>query len=194
MPIEILIIFWIPTWTVILNAYISTFPEFTGDASSITDSAPLQPRHICFSASMTAASRSLTVFHLTRFFHRDLDRGGEVTVMEILFICNILAFLGGRSCMIRDDHQSLCFGEFSFSEEVRVALGEKYGKEGIGNEIDLMISGDGAVSVVTNLSDLKLFGVVFALPSSSEPATSEKFSTYISFLLLTFGNLENRVP
>ncbi|CAF2164132.1 unnamed protein product [Brassica napus] len=63
------------------------------------------------------------------------------------------------------------------SEEVRVALGEKYGKEGIGNEIDLMISGDGAVSVVTNLSDLKLFGVVFALPSSSEPATSEKFST-----------------
>ncbi|CAN7128017.1 unnamed protein product [Brassica rapa subsp. narinosa] len=61
-------------------------------------------------------------------------------------------------------------------------------------QIDLMISGDGAVSVVTNLSDLKLFGVVFALPSSSEPATSEKFSTYISFLLLTFGNLENRVP
>ncbi|XP_013618883.1 PREDICTED: uncharacterized protein LOC106325373 [Brassica oleracea var. oleracea] len=76
------------------------------------------------------------------------------------------------------------------SEEVRVALG----KEGIGNEIDLMISGDGAVSVVTNLSDLKLFGVVFALPSSSEPAPSEKFSRYISFLLLTFGNLANWVP
>ncbi|KAL0642981.1 hypothetical protein Bca4012_041271 [Brassica carinata] len=76
------------------------------------------------------------------------------------------------------------------SEEVRVALG----KEGIGNEIDLMISGDGAVSVVMNLSDMKLFGVVFALPSSSEPAPSEKFSRYISFLLLTFGNLANRVP
>ncbi|KAG2316751.1 hypothetical protein Bca52824_019873 [Brassica carinata] len=59
------------------------------------------------------------------------------------------------------------------SEEVRVALG----KEGIGNEIDLMISGDGAVSVVMNLSDMKLFGVVFALPSSSEPAPSEKFSS-----------------
>ncbi|KAH0897458.1 hypothetical protein HID58_047026 [Brassica napus] len=80
------------------------------------------------------------------------------------------------------------------SEEVRVALGEKNSKEGIGNEIDLMISGDGAVSVVTNLSDLKLFGVVFALPSSSEPAPSEKFSRYISFLLLTFGNLANWVP
>ncbi|CAG7861870.1 unnamed protein product [Brassica rapa] len=63
------------------------------------------------------------------------------------------------------------------SEEVRVALGEKISKEEIGNEIDLMISGDGVVSVVTYLSDLKLFGVVFALPSSSEPAPSENFSS-----------------
>ena len=52
-----------------------------------------------------------------------------------------------------------------------------------------MISGDGAVSVVTNLSDLKLFGVVFALPSSSEPAPSEKLSRYISFLLFNIREL-----
>ncbi|CAN7111408.1 unnamed protein product, partial [Brassica rapa subsp. narinosa] len=62
-------------------------------------------------------------------------------------------------------------------KQVKVALGEKISKEGIGNEIDLMISGDGAVSVVMDLSDLKLFWVVFALPSSSEPAPSEKLSS-----------------
>ena len=38
--------------------------------------------------------------------------------MEILFICNILAFLGGRSCMIRDDHRSRCICEFSFRSDV----------------------------------------------------------------------------
>ncbi|CDY12519.1 BnaC07g13590D [Brassica napus] len=59
------------------------------------------------------------------------------------------------------------------SEEVRVALGEKISRERIGNEIDLMISGNGPVSAVTYISDLKLFGVVFAFPSSSEPAPSE---------------------
>ncbi|KAL0795276.1 hypothetical protein Bca101_066653 [Brassica carinata] len=59
------------------------------------------------------------------------------------------------------------------SEEVRVALGEKISRERIGNEIDLMISGNGPVSAVTHLSDLKLCGVVFAVPSSSEPAPSE---------------------
>ncbi|KAJ0257624.1 Uncharacterized protein HA466_0084640 [Hirschfeldia incana] len=59
------------------------------------------------------------------------------------------------------------------TEEVRVALGGKISRERIGNEIDLMISGNGPVSAVTHLSDLKLFGVVFAVPSSSEPAPSE---------------------
>ncbi|VVA92210.1 unnamed protein product [Arabis nemorensis] len=59
------------------------------------------------------------------------------------------------------------------SEEVRVALGEKISRERIGNEIDLMISGNGPVSAVTYLSDLKLFRVVFAFPSSSEPSPSE---------------------
>ncbi|ESQ34527.1 hypothetical protein EUTSA_v10007128mg [Eutrema salsugineum] len=59
------------------------------------------------------------------------------------------------------------------SEEVRVALGEKISRERIGNEIDLMISGNGPVSAVKYLSDLKLFRVVFAFPSSSEPVPSE---------------------
>jgi hypothetical protein len=36
-----------------------------------------------------------------------------------------------------------------------------------------MISGNGPVSAVTYLSDLKLFSVVFALPSSAEPSPPE---------------------
>ena len=50
-------------------------------------------------------------------------------------------------------------------------------------QIDLMISGNGPVSAVTYLSDLKLFGVVFAFPASSEPAPSENCGRFISFLL-----------
>ncbi|KAL1225831.1 hypothetical protein V5N11_021048 [Cardamine amara subsp. amara] len=64
--------------------------------------------------------------------------------------------------------------EAASSEEVRVALGEKISRERIGNEIDLMISGNGPVSAVTYLSDLKLLRVVFAFPSSAEPTPSEK--------------------
>ncbi|CAL9215950.1 unnamed protein product [Arabidopsis halleri] len=63
--------------------------------------------------------------------------------------------------------------EAASSEEVRVALGEKISRERIGNEIDLMISGNGPVSAVTYLSELKLFPVVFSLPSSAEPSPSE---------------------
>ncbi|KAG7592655.1 Poly A polymerase head domain [Arabidopsis thaliana x Arabidopsis arenosa] len=63
--------------------------------------------------------------------------------------------------------------EAASSEEVRVALGEKISRERIGNEIDLMISGNGPVSAVTYLSELKLFTVVFSLPSSAEPSPSE---------------------
>ncbi|CAN7040232.1 unnamed protein product [Brassica oleracea var. botrytis] len=40
-------------------------------------------------------------------------------------------------------------------------------------QIDMMISGNGPVSAVTYLSDFKLFEVVFAIPSSSEPAPTE---------------------
>ncbi|CAH8306775.1 unnamed protein product [Eruca vesicaria subsp. sativa] len=72
------------------------------------------------------------------------------------------------------------------SEEVRIALGEKNSRERIGNE-----TGNGPASAVTHLADLKLFGVVFALPSSSEPAPSENFSRFISLILITLGNLAN---
>lgn len=51
-------------------------------------------------------------------------------------------------------------------------------------QIDMMISGNGPVSAVTYLSDFKLFEVVFAIPSSSEPAPTENSGRYISFSLL----------
>ncbi|CAA7027228.1 unnamed protein product [Microthlaspi erraticum] len=75
------------------------------------------------------------------------------------------------------------------SEEVRVALGEKISRERIGNEIDLMISGNGPVSAVTYLSDLKLFSVVFATPSSSEPAPSENCGSLCQAYLEAMWNL-----
>jgi tRNA nucleotidyltransferase/poly(A) polymerase len=83
--------------------------------------------------------------------------------------------------------------EAASSEEVRVALGEKISRERIGNEIDLMISGNGPVSAVTYLSDLKLFSVVFALPSSAEPSPPENCGRFISFLLVTLANFANLV-
>uniref|UniRef100_A0A1J3K7B5 CCA tRNA nucleotidyltransferase, mitochondrial n=1 Tax=Noccaea caerulescens TaxID=107243 RepID=A0A1J3K7B5_NOCCA len=63
--------------------------------------------------------------------------------------------------------------EAASSEEVRVAIAGKISRERIGNEIDLMISGNRPITAVNLLSDLKLLGLVFALPASSEPAPSE---------------------
>ncbi|CAA7019818.1 unnamed protein product [Microthlaspi erraticum] len=59
--------------------------------------------------------------------------------------------------------------EAASSEEVRAALAGEVSRERIGNEIDLMISGNRPVSALHLLSDLKLLGLVFALPASSEP-------------------------
>ncbi|XP_039162902.1 autophagy-related protein 18a [Eucalyptus grandis] len=55
------------------------------------------------------------------------DAGGGIAVVEMLFRCNILAVVGGRSnaicpvnkVMIWDDHQSQCIGEISFRSEVK---------------------------------------------------------------------------
>ncbi|CAH8384017.1 unnamed protein product [Eruca vesicaria subsp. sativa] len=73
---------------------------------------------------------------------------------------------GAKFCFTLDEELK----EAASSEEVRVALERKICRERIGNEIDMMITGTGPVSAVTYLSDFKLFGVVFAIPSSSEPS------------------------
>ncbi|CAN8304410.1 unnamed protein product [Cochlearia groenlandica] len=79
--------------------------------------------------------------------------------------------------------------EAASCEEVKVALGEKISRERIGSEIDLMISGNGPISAVTYLSDLKLFSVVFAFPSSSEPAPSENCGSLCRAYMEAMSNL-----
>ncbi|KAH0877140.1 hypothetical protein HID58_064534 [Brassica napus] len=75
------------------------------------------------------------------------------------------------------------------SEEIRVALERKICRERIGNEIDMMISGNGPVSAVTYLSDFKLFEVVFAIPSSSEPAPTENCGSLCRAYMEAMWNL-----
>ncbi|KAJ0234560.1 Poly A polymerase [Hirschfeldia incana] len=79
--------------------------------------------------------------------------------------------------------------EAASSEELKVALAVKISKERIGNEIDLMISGNDPVQAVTYLLDLKLFGLVFALPSSSEPAPSDNCGSQCRTYMEAMWNL-----
>ncbi|KAF3587067.1 hypothetical protein F2Q69_00026291 [Brassica cretica] len=60
-------------------------------------------------------------------------------------------------------------------------------------QIDMMISGNGPVSAVTYLSDFKLFEVVFAIPSSSEPAPTDNCGRYISFSLFYIQGEQRRL-
>ncbi|CDY37960.1 BnaC05g08140D [Brassica napus] len=91
----------------------------------------------------------------------------------------------------------ICFGftldeelkDAASSEEIRVALERKICRERIGNEIDMMISGNGPVSAVTYLSDFKLFEVVFAIPSSSEPAPTENCGSLCRAYMEAMWNL-----
>ncbi|KAM3397010.1 tRNA nucleotidyltransferase cca2 isoform X2 [Capsicum galapagoense] len=55
-------------------------------------------------------------------------------------------------------------------EDVRVAIADKISRERIGQEIDLMISGDQPVKSMTYIADLKSFWAVFSLPSDFEPS------------------------
>lgn len=57
-------------------------------------------------------------------------------------------------------------------------------------QIDMMISGNGPVSAVTYLSDFKLFEVVFAIPSSSDPTPTENCGRFVSFPLLYIQDLK----
>ncbi|WZZ58507.1 hypothetical protein YC2023_058614 [Brassica napus] len=139
-------------------------------------------------AKEDAYRRDLTINRYSHFCIDDLKSGRIVTPLpaKATFLDDPLRVLrairfGARFGFTLDNELK----QAASSEEVRVALGEKISRERIGNErfsvtqldflvqIDLMISGNGPVSAVTHLSDLKLFGVVFALPSSSEPAPLE---------------------
>nr|VDD42097.1 unnamed protein product [Brassica oleracea] len=56
-------------------------------------------------------------------------------------------------------------------------------------QIDMMISGNGPVSAVTYLSDFKLFEVVFAIPSSSEPAPTDNCGSLCRAYMATKQNM-----
>ncbi|KAG9140823.1 hypothetical protein Leryth_025225 [Lithospermum erythrorhizon] len=80
----------------------------------------------CFAAG---TSQGFCIYNSDPFketFRRDMKNGG-FGIVQMLFRCNILALVGGKSntqyppnkVIIWDDHQSRCIGEFSFRSEVR---------------------------------------------------------------------------
>lgn len=83
--------------------------------------------HACFAVGTDRGFRILNCDPFREIFRRDFDRGGGVTVVEMLFRCNILALVGGgpdpqyppNKVMIWDDHQGRCIGELSFRSDVR---------------------------------------------------------------------------
>ncbi|KAL9270254.1 ATP-dependent DNA helicase Q-like 1-like protein [Drosera capensis] len=79
--------------------------------------------------------------------------------------------------------------EAASCDEVRAAIGDKISRERIGREVDLMISGNQPVQAVNYMCDLKLFWVVFSLPSSVEPAVNEKCER--SFLSIFYCNVHS---
>ncbi|XP_015583667.1 tRNA nucleotidyltransferase cca2 isoform X2 [Ricinus communis] len=63
--------------------------------------------------------------------------------------------------------------EAAACDDVKNALAAKISKERIGNEIDLMLSGNQPVKAMTYIGDLTLFWIIFGLPPKVEPAVSE---------------------
>jgi hypothetical protein len=80
----------------------------------------------CFAAGTSHGFRIYNCDPFKETFRRDLKSGG-FGIVEMLFRCNILALVGGKSnsqyppnkVIIWDDHQSRCIGEFTFRSEVR---------------------------------------------------------------------------
>lgn len=81
----------------------------------------------CFAAGTDNGFRIYNCDPFRELFRRDFGAGGGVGLVQMLFRCNILAFVGGgldprypnNKVMIWDDHQSRCIGELSFRSEVK---------------------------------------------------------------------------
>lgn len=82
--------------------------------------------HGCFSCGTQTGFRIYNCDPFKETFRREFD-GAGISIVEMLFRCNILALVGGgkspryspNKVMIWDDHQSRCIGELSFRSEVR---------------------------------------------------------------------------
>ena len=81
----------------------------------------------CFSAGTDHGFRIYNCDPFREIFRREFGPGGGIGLVQMLFRCNILAFVGGgpdprypvNKVMIWDDHQSRCIGELSFRSEVK---------------------------------------------------------------------------
>ncbi|PHT50148.1 hypothetical protein CQW23_09895 [Capsicum baccatum] len=93
-----------------------------------------------------------------------LSHESEVIIKEK--IGDFGPFSGARFGFLLDEELKKAAAD----KDVRVAITDKISRECIGQEIDLMISGDQLVKAMTYIADLKSFWVVFSLPSDFEPS------------------------
>ncbi|KAK7258892.1 hypothetical protein RIF29_24481 [Crotalaria pallida] len=87
----------------------------------------------CFSAATDQGFRIYNCDPFREIFRRDFGPAAAISLVQMLFRCNILAFVGAapgppafsdhrfpaNKVMIWDDHQSRCIGELSFRSEVK---------------------------------------------------------------------------
>ncbi|XP_075509439.1 autophagy-related protein 18a [Primulina tabacum] len=114
----------------------STFPNPNpiSHARPVPAPSPIKLLHVSFNQDYgcfaSGTERGFRIYNCDPFreiFRRDFEGNGGVGSVEMLFRCNILAFVGGgdsphyplNKVMIWDDHQGRCIGELSFRSEVR---------------------------------------------------------------------------
>lgn len=119
--------------------------------------------HGCFSCGTQTGFRIYNCDPFKETFRREFD-GAGISIVEMLFRCNILALVGGgkspryspNKVMIWDDHQSRCIGELSFRSEVRAV---RLRRDRIVVVLELKI-------YVYNFADLKLLHQIETLSNT----------------------------
>lgn len=81
----------------------------------------------CFSAGLPSGFRIFNSHPFLQLFHHTFTPESGISLVQMLFRCNILALVGGgpqphyppNKVMIWDDHQSGCIAELSFRSQVK---------------------------------------------------------------------------